>query len=176
MKIIRLTEGDLHNIVTEVVANLCESSTSEVVFHCGDELNERRFKDVIWFSSEPIGYFGYPHRYEVTMNNPLVINAFGAGWNDKLWRECCKPTGEPKCPPDDPSLVSRAPAFIWKMVQESDDEIEYGDIPYIVKHMRNEGKVNYDGVIIKEIYETPTCNIKTDDYVVFSMKQIKLVK
>lgn len=173
MKIIRLTEGDLRNIVAEVVANLCESPTREIVYHCGDEINENMFKDVIWFSSEPIDYFGDPHRYEVIMNNPLIIDAKGAGWNDKLWWECCKPTGEPKCPPDDPSLTSRMPAFIWKMAQESEDEIEYGDIPYIVRHMRNEGKVNYDGVIFKRMSETPVNNVIVDDYVVFDLKQVR---
>lgn len=169
MKLIRLTEGDIHKIVIEIVANLRESSNSAVVYHCGEELNDRMFKDVIWFSSEPIDYFGYPHMYEVTMNNPLVINAHGAGWNDKLWWECCKPTGEPKCPPDDPSLTSRAPAFIWKLAQESDDEIEYGDIPYIVKRMN----LGYDGVILRRISETPTNNVITDDYVVFDLKQVR---
>lgn len=169
MKIIRLTESDLHKIVTEVVANLCESPTREIVYHCGDEINEKMFKDVIWFSSEPIDYFGDPHRYEVIMNNPLIIDAKGAGWSDKLWWECCKPTGEPKCPPDDPSLTSRMPAFIWEMSQESDDEIEYGDIPYIVKSMN----LGYDGVIFKDISETPTNNIIVDDYVVFSIKQVR---
>jgi hypothetical protein len=65
------------------------------------------------------------------------------------------------------------PAFIWEMAQESDDEIEYGDIPYIVRHMRNEGKVNYDGVIFKRISETPVNNAIVDDYVVFDLKQVR---
>jgi hypothetical protein len=173
MKIIRLTESDLHKIVTEVVANLCESPTREIVYHCGDKISEAQFKDVIWFSTEPINDFGYPHRYEVTMNNPLIINAHGAGWSDKLWKECDKSTGELMYSVDDPMLTSIAPAFIWEIVHNSDEEYEYGDIPYIIRRLRNEGKVSYDGVILRQIGETPTCNIITDDYVVFDVKQVR---
>lgn len=175
-KIVRLTENDIRGMVTEIIANIRESSGAKVVYHCGDFIKERYFVDVIWFSSTPIKYFGEPHSYEVVINNPLVINANGAGWSDKLWWECCKPSGEPSVPADDPNLTSKAPSFIWKLAQESKHEIEYGDIPYIVKKMYDKGEVNYDGVILRSIGETPTENVITDDYVVFNLNQVKLIK
>ena len=172
MKKIKMTENGIRKMVSEGNANI----NTKTVYRCGDVVKEKCFVDVIWFSSTPIKYFGEQHSYELTINNPLIINAEGAGWSDKLWWECCKPSGEPLFQPDDPKLTSKAPSFIWKLAQESTHEIEYGDIPYIVKKMRNKGEVNYDRVILKRIAETPSANIITDDYVVFSPKQVKLIK
>ena len=175
-KKLKLTESDIHSLVREVINILYESVSKMCVYHCGETVSKLLFNDVIWFSSTPLECFGDTHMYEITMHNPLVINAKNACWGDKLWLECCEPNGSPIMPPDDPYLTSKAPAFIWKLAQESTEEYEYGDIPYIVKDMKDRGEVNYDGVIIKNIYETPNGNVKTDDYVVFSLEQVKLVK
>lgn len=174
-KQIRLTENDIRNLVKETINILCESPVKVHAYHCGDAISQERYLDVIWFSTSPLHEFGDSHVYEITMNNPLVINAGLAYWSDKLWLECCDENGVPNVPPDDPYLTSKAPEFIWKLAQESQEEYEYCDIPYIVKHMVDRGEADYDGVIIKDIFES-TRNVRTDDYVVFSLEQVKLIK
>lgn len=175
-KTIKLTERGIHSIIAKILSETNESLNDKVVYRCGDIVNEKDFVDVIWFSSEPIKHFGEQHSYILRINNPLIVNADGDGWSDKLWWKCCEPNGNPKVSPDDPKLTSIMPSFLWKIVQETNDEIEYGDIPYIIKKMRDKGEVSYDGVILKQISETPANNIIVDDYVVFDPKQVKLFR
>lgn len=143
------------------------------VFHGGTPLTNDKFEDVAWFSSIPIKYFGESHAYQIKINNPIVINADGHVWTDKLWWECCNQNGEPNIEPTDKRLTDRMPSFLWKLAQDSSDEIEYGDLPYILKNMYLDDEIPNDGVIIKQMYETPQANILTDVYVIFSMNQVE---
>lgn len=172
MKKIRVTENGIRKMILEKIADM----SAITVYRCGDIVNEKDFVDVVWFSSKPIKYFGEQHLYKLIINNPLIVNANGSGWSDKLWWECCDENGNPSISPNDPKLISIMPSFLWKIAQDSNEEIEYGDIPYIIKNMHDSGKVSYDGVILKQISETPANNVIVDDYVVFNPKQVKLIK
>lgn len=146
------------------------SLVKNVVYHCGNELSHNEFSDVIWFSEKPIDYFGKSNAYFINIQNPLIVDCQGWGWDDKLWHFCCDEDGTPNIDPNDSKLTSMMPSFLWKEAQESDDEIEFGDIPYLIK-TGNYG--NYDSVILKNIGETPNCSVETTDYVVFSMDNIR---
>lgn len=163
----------LSEYLTESDTPFKQSKIKDIVYRCGDkELSNDNFVDIVWFSDKPIERFGKMSRYYIDIKKPFVVDCGGNGWCDKLWYICCNDDATPKMEPNDPKLLKMIPsADIWKMVQESDVEYEWGDIPYIVQQdskLRN----RYDAVILKDIYETEACNIKVTDYCVFSMDQI----
>ena len=169
---------DIKEMVSECVDKILREVVSVngnivgPVYHCGDEASEDKFSDVMWFSDKPIDRFGKRHKYMLDIRKPLVIPSYFDGWCDKLWHYCCDEDGNPNISPDDPKLTKIFPAVIWKYIQECDNEIEVGDIPYIVKNMAKDGVLDYDSVIIRGIGETEACNVSVDDYVVFSIKQV----
>ena len=104
---------------------------------------------------------------------PLIVPSVFSSWSDKLWWNCCDEDGKPNKDINDPRLIKILPSFIWDIVQKSDEELEIGDVPYIVASLHNKGEVDYDGIIIKGIGETEAGNIVVDDYCVFSTDQVK---
>lgn len=142
------------------------------VYHCGDPISSERFQDVIWFSNKPLARFGKPHKYMLKMRNPLIVPPNFSSWSDKLWHYCCDENGNPNKGINDPQLARILPPFIWDIVQKSDEELEIGDVPYMLASLYREGKTDYDGVIIKNIGETEVGNVVVDDYCVFSPRQV----
>ena len=151
---------------------MVESVVNKPVYHCGEPLSKEKFQGVIWFSDKPLDCFGARHRYYIDVKNPLIIPPVFSYWSEPIWGYCCNEYGEPKCDPNDPELTKIMPAVIWQYIQESDEELEIGDVPYIVSYLRKIGKVNYDAVIIEDIGETVNANIDVTDYCVFSLDQV----
>ncbi len=178
-RVFTLTESDIKRIILEVYEDFTSGRQFNIgpVWRCGEPLSEEKFKDVIWFSNKPLGkYFGEAHQFMLTMHKPLIVPSFFDGWTDRLWQYCCDEDGTPNKSPDDPSLTKILPSVIWKSVQEDEDEWEIGDVPYLVQYYVKKGELDYDGVIIRNIGETPNCSVDVDDYCVFSLQQIKLIK
>ena len=178
-KAITLTEAELKNIILEVIEDFNSTRTFNIypVWHCGEPLSEEKFKDVIWFSDKPLGeYFGNPNKFMISMHKPLIVPICFSNWTEKLWGYCCDENGVPNKAPNDPSLTKILPAAVWDIVQKSDEELEIGDVPAIVARLVKQGKLDYDGIIIRGIGETPDGSMDVDDYCVFSMAQVKLIK
>lgn len=163
----------LRRIIREEIEKVL--SDGIVAYHCGREITKDELKDVVWFSSKPIPYFGKAFKYKLNIHNPLVIDAEGIEWSYPLWRICCDKDGVANISPDDEKLSPKMPSFLWKMVQESSDELTLEDLVYIVANMCKDGKVSYDSIIIKNISETPAANIGVDDYVVWDFEQISQI-
>lgn len=161
---------DIKKYLTESDNPFKKSKIKGIVYRCGNEaLEPSKATDIIWFSDKPLDRFGKMSRYYLDIQRPLVIDVAGEGWCDKLWTWVLDEDGNPTNPTNDPKLTARAPEWIWKMARDSSDEIEWGDIPYIVyRKFRNK----YDCVILKNIYETESCDIEVTDYCVFSMGQV----
>ena len=174
-KNVRITESELKSMVRLVINEISGSGNNIYgpLYHCGDPISGEKFKDVIWFSNKPLTRFGKPHRYLLKMENPLIVPPVFANWCEKLLGYCCDENGNPNKDINDPQLTSILPSFIWDIVQKSDEELEIGDVPYIVADLHKQGKVGYDGVIMKGIGETEAGNIEVDDYCVFSPGQVK---
>lgn len=174
---IRLTENELKHIVKRVLHEVTDSNFNiGPVFHCGTPVSEENFRDVIWFSNKPLTDFGEPHEYMLRMSNPLVVPDFFSTWSEKLWGYCCDEDGIPNKDINDPQLTKILPPIIWDIVQKSDEELEIGDIPYILADLKKEGKVDYDGLVIKNIGETCSGWVDVDDYIVFSPQQAKMIR
>jgi len=171
----------IHNIIANeinryIFENINNSTNTFIVYRGGSELAHEHFSDVIWFSDKPIQYFTHGgrdkmSRYLIQLNNPLIVNV-NDEWCGKLWWYYLDDNGEIIRQSNDPKLTSIMPSQIWDYVMESEEEYEFGDIPYIVKNMVNSGLVNYDSVILKNIGETPVADVYCTDYVVFSMDNI----
>lgn len=174
-KIIRISESELKNMVRSIINEISgpENNTYGPLYHCGDPISGEKFKDVIWFSDKPLNRFGKPHKYMLKIEKPLIVPSVFSSWSDKLWWNCCDEDGKPNKDINDPRLIKILPSFIWDIVQKSNEELEIGDVPYIVASLHNKGEVDYDGIIIKGIGETEAGNIVVDDYCVFSTDQVK---
>lgn len=156
----------------------CPFSNSVIkhpVYHYGSKLTHENFKDVIWFSEHPVRTWGGElHRFYINIESPLVIDCDGNGWSNKLCDYCCDEDGEPNTKPNDEWLLQFAPEEIWSYVQNNEDgwEIEWGDIPYVVKEIFGN---KYKSVILKNIGEECNCCVDTTDYVIFSMDDFYMI-
>lgn len=178
-RLVTLTESDIKRIILEVYEDFTSGEVFNIgpVWHCGDPISGEKFKNVIWFSDKPLGdYFGEAHQFRLSMHKPLVVPPCFSIWTEKLWGYCCDENGNPNKSPDDPSLTEILPAEVWDIVQKSDEELEIGDVPNIVAELVRQGRLDYDGIIIRDIGETCNGSMDVDDYCVFSLQQIKFIK
>lgn len=180
---IPITKNDIKEMVCEVVRCIIEGNGNQFniknVYHVSDtvfdEFKSSHFS-YYFFSSKPIAINGSKVIYtcNLSMQKPFVFNEAPV-WSYPLWLFLSDKDGhlipEEEFTPEKYDGYLGCPYEFWKMVYYDEDEYEVDQIPELVRALN----MGYDGVIITNVQEGNT-GIFVDDYIVFSPKQIQIVR